>query len=121
LGHRALSPDGGERAEIAIAEILSRPLPATSMTALAVLLDHARRPTYRIWAQNTPFDLKDSLKRRRYRWNDGSDGRPKSWFIDIDEAKRDDELEYLTQEIYQREVDLQPHEITALNRFSNRA
>jgi DNA polymerase III subunit epsilon len=105
----------------ALVELLARPLPNTTTTALAVLLDRARRPTYRIWAENAPFDLKDSLKRRRYRWNDGSDGRPKAWFVDVDEVDRDDELKYLTQEIYQREVDLQPQEITALTRFSDRA
>lgn len=105
----------------ALVEILSHLLPNTTKTALAVLLDRARRPSYRIWAQNAPFDLKDILKRRRYRWNDGSDGRPKAWFIDVDEAKCGDELKYLKQEIYQGDVDLQPQEITALNRFSNRA
>jgi DNA polymerase III subunit epsilon len=53
-------------------EILASELPTTSTTALAALLDRARRKTFRIWAENAPFYLKDVLKNRRYRWNDGS-------------------------------------------------
>jgi DNA polymerase-3 subunit epsilon len=102
-------------------EILAHDLPGTSTTALAVLLDHARRKTFRIWAENAPFELKDTLKRRRYRWNDGTDGRPRSWHIDVQEANRDAELNYLRTEIYQRDVDLECYEVTALDRFSSRA
>lgn len=105
----------------ALVEILSRPLPATSRPAFAELMNNARRTTARLWAQRSPFELKDALKARGYRWNDGSDGRPKSWYIDVDEGKRDGEIKYLRQEIYQRNnVDIIPHQITALNRFSNR-
>jgi DNA polymerase-3 subunit epsilon len=101
-------------------EILARQLPATPITALGALLDRARRKTLRIWAVNAPFDLKDTLKGRRYRWNDGSDGRPRSWHIDVEEDKLDGELNFLRKEIYQNEIDLAYREITALDRFSNR-
>jgi DNA polymerase-3 subunit epsilon len=60
------------------------------------------------------------LKRRRYRWNDGTDGRPRSWHIDVEEDKLDAELNFPRQEIYQRDVNLDCREITALDRFSNR-
>ncbi|WP_247448658.1 3'-5' exonuclease [Bradyrhizobium sp. 180] len=65
----------------ALLEVLAFELPTTGSPALAVLLENARKPTIRIWAEQSPFDLKDSLKRRGYRWNDGSDGRPKSWCV----------------------------------------
>lgn len=100
-------------------EILANDLPGTSTTALAVLLDHARRKTFRIWAENAPFELKETLKRRRYRWNDGTDGRPRSWYIDVEEANSDVELNYLRKEIYQRDIDLDCREITAIDRFSS--
>jgi DNA polymerase-3 subunit epsilon len=45
-------------------EILARKLSATSTTALASLLERARRKTFRIWAEDAPFALKDALKRR---------------------------------------------------------
>ena len=91
---------------MAVLELLARPLPATSTTAFAVLVDRARRTTFRVWAQNSPYDLKNALKRRGYRWSDGSDGRLRSWYIDVDEDKRDAELDYLRREIYQRDVDI---------------
>jgi DNA polymerase III subunit epsilon len=102
-------------------EILSRELPGTSTTTLSVLLDRARRKTFRIWAENAPFELKDVLKRRRYRWNDGTDGRLRSWHIDVDEDKLDAEVQFLRKEIYQREIYIDCREITALDRFSIRA
>lgn len=82
------------------------------------LIDCARRPTVRVWAQSSPFELKDALKARGYRWNDGTDGRPKSWFIDVAEDSRDAELSYLKNEIYQRNVDIECRALTALDRFS---
>jgi DNA polymerase-3 subunit epsilon len=54
----------------------------------------------RIFAENAPFDMKDHLKARGYRWSGGSDGRPKAWWIEVDEDLYDDELRYLRTEIY---------------------
>ena len=105
----------------ALVEILAHPLPATARSAFAELIGCARRTTIRIWAQSSPFELKDALKARGYRWNDGTDGRPKSWFIDVNEDKRDAEFSYLKKEIYQRDVDIECRAKTALDRFSNRA
>jgi DNA polymerase III subunit epsilon len=62
----------------ALLEILDFQLPTTGAPALALLLETARRPTVRVWAEQSPFELKDTLKRRGYRWSDGSDGRPRS-------------------------------------------
>jgi DNA polymerase III subunit epsilon len=102
-------------------ELLARPIPATSTSAFAMLMDRSRRKTFRIWAQNSPYDLKDTLKRRGYRWNDGTNGWPRSWLIDVEEVKRDAELNYLRNEVYQRGADIDCREITALDRFSDRA
>jgi len=79
----------------ALLEILDFVLPTTGKSALALLLETARKPTLRVWAEQTAFELKEFLKRRGYRWNDGSDGRPKSWFIDVDETALDDEITFL--------------------------
>lgn len=77
-------------------------------------------PAIRIWAEQSPFELKDSLKRRGYRWNDGSDGRPKSWHIDVCETALDDELTFLRTEIYLRDVERRLQTLTAFTRFSSR-
>lgn len=100
--------------------ILAHELPGTSTTALAVLLDRARRKSFRIWAENAPFELKDALKHRRYRWSDGSDGRRRSWYIDVEQDKINAELNFLRHEIYQRDIDIDCRELTALDRFSSR-
>jgi hypothetical protein len=84
----------------AVLEILAFELPAVSAPALAVLLEQARKKTMRVWAEQSPFDLKDVLKRRGYRWCDGSDGRPRSWFIDVGEDQLEDEIAFLNTEIY---------------------
>ena len=105
----------------ALLEILARELPTTNQTALAELLERSSRPTYRIWAERAPFDLKDVLKKRGYRWNDGNDARPKAWYIDVSENQRDNEIKFLKKSIYQRDVDLYAPSITSVNRFSVRA
>jgi DNA polymerase-3 subunit epsilon len=105
----------------ALLEILALELPTTGTPALAVLLEQARKKTMRVWAEQSPFDLKDSLKRRGYRWSDGSDGRPRSWYIDVDESKLDDEIAFLKTEIYLRDVEPRLQTLTALHRFSVRA
>lgn len=102
----------------AVVELLARPLAATS--ALSILLDRACRTTCRIWAEHSPYDLKDHLKRRGYRWNDGADGSLRSWYIDVDAEAREAELKFLRQEIYQRDVTLRCVEFSALERFSTR-
>lgn len=103
----------------ALLEILAFALP-TGAPALALLLEKARKPTMRVWAEQSPFELKDSLKRRGYRWNDASDGRPKSWFIDVDEAAIDEEIAFLRSEIYMRDVEPGVQRLTAFTRFSSR-
>ncbi|MDI3560641.1 3'-5' exonuclease [Bradyrhizobium sp. Arg816] len=104
----------------ALLEVLDFVLPTTGAPALALLLETARKPTLRVWAEQTAFELKDSLKRRGYRWNDGSDGRPKSWYIDLCETAVDDEIAFLRTEIYMRDVDPSVQRLTAFTRFSCR-
>jgi len=104
----------------ALLEILAFELP-TGAPALAELLEQARKRTMRVWAEQSPFDLKDSLKRRGYRWSDGSDGRPRSWYVDVDESKLDDEIAFLKTEIYLQDVEPRLQTLTAFDRFSVRA
>jgi DNA polymerase III subunit epsilon len=101
-------------------ELLSKPLPQSGNLALQTLLDEARKPTCRVWAENAPFDFKDMLKAKGYRWNDGNDGRPKSWYCDIPEVNLEVELAYLREEIFQQEVDTPVVRISAFDRFSVR-
>jgi len=101
-------------------ELLATPLPTSGVPGMARLLEIARRPTWRIWAENSPFDLKDALKARGYRWNPDGNPYPKAWFKDVTDEKREAELQFLQNEIYQREVQLLTRKIDAFNRFSER-
>ena len=101
-------------------ELLALPLPRSRTPALAQLLESARRPTWRIRAEGAPFDLKDVLKGRGYRWDDGTSGALRAWYIDVADSDREGELAFLQNEIYQREIDLRPRRIDAYDRFSDR-
>lgn len=105
---------------LALLEILSLQLPHHNQTILSALLERARRKTIRVWAEHSPFELKDELKRRGYRWSDGTDGRPKSWYIDVDESDQSAEIEFLQKTIYQRALEPRTQILTAFNRFSVR-
>jgi DNA polymerase III subunit epsilon len=105
----------------ALLEILAIDRPTTGAPALAVLLEQARKKTMRVWAEQSPFDLKDSLKRRGYRWSDGNDGRPRSWYINVCESGLEDEIAFLRTEIYLRDVEPRQQTLTGFTRFSVRA
>ncbi len=71
-------------------------------SAFAELCRSSQRSTARIWAENSPFDMKEKLKSRSYRWSDGTDGRAKSWWCEIPAEKVEDELRFLRTEVYHR-------------------
>ena len=102
-------------------EILSRKLPKSGETALSALLDSARKPIYRIIAEQAPFECKDILKGRGYRWNDGANGQPKAWYIDCSEDEHEAELEFLKVGIFMNpSISIPVIRITAFERYSGR-
>lgn len=105
---------------LAAIEQLAMTFEKSGRTALDHMLEAARKPTFRIWATYAPYDLKDILKARKYRWNDGTNGFPKAWYIDVEDGQKEAELSFLKAEIYQREVDIMATRITAFERFSAR-
>jgi DNA polymerase-3 subunit epsilon len=105
---------------LAAIELLASPLPNSRRLAMDCLLQKARRPGWRIWAENSPFELKDELKARGYRWNRYGGPGPKAWYIDVDDNTKEQELGFLRSEIYQREIELMVRRVTAFERFSDR-
>ena len=87
-------------------------------TPLAELYRASCRSIARIWAQQAPFDMKDKLKARGYRWSDGTDGRAKSWWGEVSEDLVEAELRWLRTEIYGR-ADAEPlvQYLTAVDRY----
>ncbi len=110
-GHRAVEDCH------ALLEVLAMPLPSEAGLPLRHLLASAGKARRRIWAESSPFDMKDQLRRRGYRWNDGTDGRPKSWRVEVDEDAATEELAFLRREVYRREVEPYTRRITAFERF----
>ncbi|MFL4993824.1 MAG: 3'-5' exonuclease [Microvirga sp.] len=110
-GHRAVEDCH------ALLEVLASPLPSGAGFPFEHLLASARKALVRIWAEGSPFDMKDMLKARGYRWNDGTDGRPKAWWVEVDEEAFEAELAFLQREVYRRDVEPFSQRITAFERF----
>ncbi len=104
----------------AVLAVLKRTLPGAAISVLSALLAEARRDAHRVWAENSPYELKDALKKRGYRWSDGADGSARSWYIDTTEDALDQELAFLRREIYQRDIQIRTRAVTAWERFSSR-
>lgn len=105
---------------LAAIELLAMPLPVSGATGLARLLERARTPNWRIWAENSPFAMKDKLKARGYRWNGDDSVPPRCWYVDVADADKEAELLFLRQEIYRGEIDPLTRRIDARDRFSER-
>jgi DNA polymerase III subunit epsilon len=60
-GHRAVEDCQ------ALLEMLATPMAAESGSPLVHLLTSSGRSVIRIWAEGSPFDMKDTLKKRGYR------------------------------------------------------
>jgi DNA polymerase III subunit epsilon len=102
-------------------EILSRVLPRSGRRGLDVLLESARAPRWRIRAVGAPFELRESLKRRGYRWDPGEGGRMRAWFVDVPDGALDAERSFLLREIYRRDdVDIDARRVDAFDRYSDR-
>jgi DNA polymerase-3 subunit epsilon len=110
-GHRAVDDC------FALLEVLEQTRPSSAAMPFAELHQASQRSRVRIYAENSPFDMKDQLKARGYRWSDGSDGRPKSWWIELPEEKQDEELHFLRAEIYRWDADPPVKYLTAYDRF----
>jgi DNA polymerase-3 subunit epsilon len=103
---------------LALLEILQRPLPASGGMALTGLLRRAAAKDYRVYAIKAPFESKDLLKARAYRW----DGDKKCWHKTLEGGLMKDELAWLKQNVYSgRSVQLEFETFDALCRFSSRA
>ncbi len=111
-GHRAVDDCH------ALLEVLARPSGDAGTIPFAELLAASRRARFRIWATNSPFEMKDRLKARGYRWSDGSAGTYKAWWTDVAEEECEAELQFLRGEIYQRQdARIPTKRLTALDRF----
>lgn len=88
----------------------------TGSTTMALLRENALRNSVLLWAENSPYDSKDLLKERRYRWNPEA----RAWWTEIPEEQHAAELEWLASNVYGRRVALPYVRVTAKERYSLR-
>ncbi len=114
---------GAHRADhdcLALIHLLATPLESGELP-LALLLQSARRKSVRLWAEQAPMAAKDALKARRYRWNPGTDGRPKAWFKELSRDDLSGELAWLSAEVYGGTLPkLRQDPLDARTRYSDR-
>jgi DNA polymerase-3 subunit epsilon len=102
----------------ALLAVLAQKLPADAHTGLAHLLLAVSRPSYALQASNAPFEAKDKLKGRGYRWN----AEQRVWQTRLKTADElTAECTWLKEHVYgQRRAVVQLEKQDALVRFSSR-
>lgn len=92
------------------------------LTAMRFILQAYLQESRRIWATGSPFEAKDLLKVRGYRWSDGSRaGTEKAWFTDVPAELLEDELAWLKAEVFNRRPFSVPVDtLDAHTRFTDR-
>lgn len=103
----------------ALLTVLTAEVPGLGQSGLARLLQCAQTPSYRLQATGAPFEAKDLLKTRGYRW----DATGKVWHMRLgsDEALQT-ECAWLKEAVYAgRAVRLQWERHDAKSRYSTRA
>ncbi len=114
------------RAEVdclAMLRVLDTPLAALDgRNALSEVLAKMNETTFRLWAVGAPFDAKDLLKGRNYRWNDGTKpGSEKAWAIEVPESELEAELDWLKATVFRsKSIAVPVDRLDALTRFSER-
>ena len=102
---------------LALLEVLQIPLQSTGMSAFASLTKSANVAGYRIWARNSPFDNKDRLKARGYRWA----APEKCWYLESTEATLAEDLSLLKIEGYNsKPAKVEIEKLDATIRYSKR-
>jgi len=93
-------------------------------SSFSELLENVRSKTILLCAIGAPFERKDALKEKGYRWSSGEDALPKCWWTIISDIDLDAEYIWLDDEIYGvqgRAKQLPQKTITARNRYSYRS
>jgi DNA polymerase-3 subunit epsilon len=102
----------------ALLQVLASPL-ADGQTGLARLLAGADQTRYKLRATGAPFESKDKLKARGYRW----DGEGRVWWCSLgSDALLDDECAWLRAEVYgQRSARVQLEAMDSRVQYSSRS
>jgi DNA polymerase-3 subunit epsilon len=101
----------------ALLEVLRRPLPRSGKIPFKYLLEAATEPALRLWATGSPFESKDVLRERGYRWN----AERRVWHRVLPRSAAKEESEWLKAEVYGgRPAQIDVEVLDATVRFSDR-
>ncbi|MBS0393055.1 MAG: DNA polymerase III subunit epsilon [Proteobacteria bacterium] len=101
----------------ALIEVLRRPLPKSGRIAFKRLLEAAAEPALRLWATGSPFETKDLLRERGYRW----DAERRCWHRVVAKSLAKEESEWLKLAVYGgRPAQIEVEVLDARVRFSDR-
>jgi DNA polymerase-3 subunit epsilon len=113
-GHRAIIDC------LAGIHILAQDLPNSKQPVLKQLLISALAIRFKLYATNSPYENKDLLKARGYRWNMNQGYNYRAWSIELTEDKVAEEIDYLRSNIYGDSSINIPVEVSdAYTRFPN--
>jgi len=98
--------------------LLSETLPKKNKTVFTVLREYAASPSFLIKAIDAPYSKRNILRRRGYKWRPADLLNGKVWWTETNDYE--EEVKWLNEEIYNREINIPIKRITALNRYSDR-
>ncbi len=91
-----------------------------AVSLLSDLVASASEARIRIYADGAPFERKDLLKARGYRWFPGSQTARRAWWRDLPEEACRDEVRYLQDVVYGHLVQPRTERLTARDRYRAR-
>jgi DNA polymerase-3 subunit epsilon len=113
-GHRAINDC------LAGVHLLAQQLPKSQVPVLKELLTQSKAIRFKLYAVNSPYDSKELLKARGYRWSMSQNDKYRAWSIELTEDKVAEEINYLRSNIYNTSSINIPVEIfDAYSRFSS--
>ena len=85
--------------------LLAQTLPGSERRVMATLRETAAQESVRLWAPETPFECKDVLKARGYRWMPAMRfGIARAWWTELAPEQVDAELEWLRETVLFRRL-----------------
>ena len=108
-GHRALSD-----CEACLA-LLAQTLPSSKQRVLSVVRETAQQTEYLVCAVGSPFEEKDTLRSRGYRWRPDGLSNGKVWWTTCLDPEA--EVAWLRSNVYHFEKVIPVQEVTAMIRF----
>ena len=112
-GHRAVTDC------LAGLHLLAQTLPISKQQVLKQLLINCNKKRFKIWVKNSPYDTKDLLKARGYRWSTHPQDNYKAWVIEVFEETLESELALLRSEVYGTSYNIPIQTINPVVRFKS--